>query len=104
MSSIGSRAVARTLAVLVSTIAGRAGGETVRFQSATAPPSALRMQMAQANASATVDAPSDEIAGELDRPAGPGPFPAVVALHGCNGPPSPRSMRAIVEQFVGLVH
>jgi dienelactone hydrolase len=42
-------------------------------------------------ASERVSFPGDGVAlsGELFRPAGPGPFPAVVALHGCSGLNSP---------------
>jgi dienelactone hydrolase len=54
------------LATLLAGCAGLTGGQTVRFPSVTP------------------GAPA-AIAGTLIRPAGPGPFPAVVQLHGCGG-------------------
>ncbi len=43
--------------------------------------------LAHPAAAETVRFPGDglTLAGTLERPAGPGPFPAVVALHGCGG-------------------
>jgi dienelactone hydrolase len=54
------------VATLLAGCAGRTGGQTVRFPSVTP------------------GAPGS-IAGTLIRPVGPGPFPAVVQLHGCGG-------------------
>jgi len=54
------------VATLLAGCAGLTGGQTVRF------------------ANVTPGAPVS-IAGTLIRPAGPGPFPAVVQLHGCAG-------------------
>ena len=31
------------------------------------------------------DIPGDRLHGSLAKPEGKGPFPAIVALHGCNG-------------------
>jgi dienelactone hydrolase len=54
------------VATLLAGCAGLTGGQTVRFPSVTP------------------GAPAS-IAGTLIRPTGPGPFPAVVQLHGCGG-------------------
>ncbi|HSB40779.1 MAG TPA: dienelactone hydrolase family protein [Methylomirabilota bacterium] len=54
------------VATLFAGCAGLTGGQTVRFPSVT-------------------PAAPASIAGTLIRPAGPGPFPAVVQLHGCGG-------------------
>ncbi len=62
-----------------------AAAETVRFQSATAPPSPLQQRLAQERGKPIAVPPGAELTGELYRPAGDGPFPAVVQLHGCAG-------------------
>lgn len=56
-------------AILGLLLSWPAGAETVGFDSADA----------SRRGKAT------RIAGELARPAGPGPFPAIVAMHGCSG-------------------
>jgi len=43
--------------------------------------------------------PGDPISGELYRPAGAGPFPAVVALPGCTGRLDPLSERDITRHY-----
>lgn len=73
--------------------------EMVRFSSAAVPPSALKQRLAQERGEIAQPEPADEIAGELYRPEGAGPFPAVVALHGCGG----RAMvseQIIADRFV----
>ncbi len=62
-----------------------AAAETERFQSATAPPSPLRQRLAQERGQPIAIQATVELTGELYRPAGDGPFPAVVQLHGCGG-------------------
>lgn len=59
--------------------------ETVRFRSATTPPTPLQQRLARERGQPIPVQPSEEIAGEFYRPAGDGPFPAVVTLHGCSG-------------------
>jgi len=45
--------------------------------------------------------PGDPIAGDLYRPAGTGPFPAIVALHGCAGwPATADDRRRQAEKYV----
>lgn len=62
-----------------------AAAETVRFSTATTPPSPLQQRLAQARGEAVPVQATEQISGELYRPAGVGPFPAIVALHGCGG-------------------
>ena len=59
--------------------------ETVRFESAVRPPSALKIRLAQQSGEPVRPEPAVEISGELYRPDGDGPFPAIVVLHGSNG-------------------
>jgi dienelactone hydrolase len=59
--------------------------ETVHFRSATTPPTPLQQRLAKERGQPIPEQPSEEIAGELYRPPGSGPFPAVVLLHGCSG-------------------
>jgi dienelactone hydrolase len=59
--------------------------ETVHFRSATTPPTPLQQRLAHERGETISQQPGVEISGELYRPAGEGPFPAVVMLHGCGG-------------------
>lgn len=73
------------LAVIAAAAAMPAAAETVRFSTATTPPSPLQQRLSQARGEAVPVQAVQQISGELYRPAGAGPFPAVVALHGCGG-------------------
>ena len=44
--------------------------------------------------------PGDRIQGYLAKPEGAGPFPAVIALHGCGGMPD-MTKRKLVDELVG---
>src|SRR6267143_1943252 len=44
--------------------------------------------------------PGDRIQGYLTKPEGAGPFPAVIALHGCAGMPD-TTKRKLVDELVG---
>lgn len=71
-----------------------AAAETVRFPVATTPPTPLQERLARERGQPiAVAAPAVELTGGLYRPAGTGPFPAVVSLHGCAGLP----FRAIAD-------
>src|ERR1700754_4284694 len=48
-----------------------------------------RVQFPSTDSALTGGAPT-QLPGYLFRPQGPGPFPAVVAMHGCNGISAPR--------------
>jgi len=92
----------RPLLLLLLLLASPALGETVHFPSATTPPTPLQQRLARERATPIDPQPITELAGELHRPAGAGPFPAVVALHGCAG----RGLRAyedaLAERFTAL--
>lgn len=80
--------ILRVIVLLVGIAAAAAMpavAETVRFSTATTPPSPLQERLALARGEAVPAQATIEIKGELYRPAGVGPFPAVVALHGCGG-------------------
>ncbi len=58
----------------------------VRFTSAPVPPTELQVRLARERGRPPPAAQPDiELTGRLSRPQGPGPFPAVVLLHGCAG-------------------
>jgi dienelactone hydrolase len=69
--------------------------ETVHFRSATTPPTPLQQRLARERGETIAQQPGMELSGELYRPAGDGPFPAVVMLHGCGG----RFSRAFEDAF-----
>src|SRR5438128_2256159 len=77
----------RSLVVLLlaSSMVPAAAAETVHFKSATTPPTPLQQRLARERGQPIAEQPTVELAGELHRPAGAGPFPAIVALHGCSG-------------------
>ena len=52
--------------------------ETVHFRSATTPPTPLQQRLARERGETIGQQPGVELSGELYRPAGDGPFPAVV--------------------------
>jgi poly(3-hydroxybutyrate) depolymerase len=75
------------LAVMAAFVAipSMAAAETVHFRTATTPPTPLQQRLARERSQLVLEPPSEEIVGELYRPPGNGPFPAVVTLHGCSG-------------------
>ena len=94
-----SRLVALLLMLLPAT---PAFAETVHFPSATTPPTPLQQRLAKERGTPIDPQPTTDLAGELHRPAGAAPFPAVVALHGCGGR-GPRDYEdALAPRFVAL--
>ena len=73
------------LAMAVTLPAGAA--EKVYFEAAGPPPSPLRLRLAEQQGIALEPELPTSLWGYLDKPAGAGPFPAVVMLHGCDGLP-----------------
>jgi dienelactone hydrolase len=71
--------------LLVLLLTSSALAETVHFASATTPPTPLQQRLAKERGTPIPAQQTTELIGELYRPPGSGPFPAVVALHGCGG-------------------
>lgn len=59
--------------------------ESVQFRSAAVPPTAFKVRLAKERGETVVPEPTTELSGELFRPPGEGPFPAIVWLHDCLG-------------------
>jgi dienelactone hydrolase len=83
-------------------LAWPAMAETVHFPSATTAPTPLQQRLAKERGTPIEPQPTVEISGALHRPAGAGPFPAVVALHGCGGRGPREYEDALAAQFVSL--
>jgi len=64
----------------------------VEFDSAPQPHGSLQPRLARERGEVPKDIPGDRLRGFLAQPQGDGPFPAIVALHGCSGLPE-----AVVE-------
>jgi dienelactone hydrolase len=79
----------------IALFATQAAAESVHFPSATTPPTPLQQRLARERGETIAQQPGIELSGELYRPAGDGPFPAVVMLHGCGG----RFSRAVEDTF-----
>ena len=59
--------------------------ELVEFEGASQPLGSLQQRLARERGDVPKDIPGDRVHGYLAKPEGKGPFPAIVALHGCNG-------------------
>jgi dienelactone hydrolase len=57
----------------------------VEFEGASQPLGSLQQRLARERGEVPKDIPGDRLRGFLAKPDGNGPFPAVVALHGCSG-------------------
>src|SRR5437868_13416642 len=79
-----------------------AAAETVRFRSTTWPPTPLQQRLAKAAGQTIAEQASVELSGELYRPPGNGPFPAVVLLHPCGGRLPPRLEQADATRYTAL--
>lgn len=84
------RAWAILTVLLIATGGGLSGcitstRDTVRFAGPPFPPTAFAQERARQQGRVLEPKPADEVIGHLARPTGPGPFPAVVLLHGCSG-------------------
>ena len=76
--------IARAMLAFLLALPSAAAGETVRFQSATWPATMLQERM-MPPAQSIAETASVPLTGELYRPSGAGPFPAVVLLPPCSG-------------------
>lgn len=103
-TSLSAFIAAIGMAVLLATVAAvNAAAETVRFPVATTPPTPLQERLARERGQPlAAQSPAVELTGELYRPAGDGPFPAVVSLHGCAGQPSRAVVDAAGAAYVAL--
>ena len=73
------------LGLAVPGISAALAPEWVEFPSATTPPTPFQLKRARAQGIELKQEPGRPLRGLLVRPAGEGPFPAVVLLHGCDG-------------------
>jgi dienelactone hydrolase len=89
------------LAALLTTLLliAPAAAETVRFRSATWPPTPLQQRLAKTAGQTIAEQASVPLTGELYRPPGSGPFPAVVLLHPCSGRLPPRLEQADAARY-----
>ncbi|MGE0418988.1 MAG: dienelactone hydrolase family protein [Acetobacteraceae bacterium] len=76
--------------------------EVVQFHSAGRPPTPLQARMARERGVPPQTGPGDLISGELYRPQGTGPFPALVMLHTCRGRLASASEQKIATSFTAL--
>jgi dienelactone hydrolase len=92
------------LAVLLATplALSSAAAETVHFRSATWPPTPLQQRLAKTAGQTLAEQASSKIAGELYRPPGNGPFPAVVLMPPCDGRLPQRLERAEGDRYTAL--
>ncbi|MGL5448675.1 MAG: dienelactone hydrolase family protein [Rhabdaerophilum sp.] len=74
--------------------------EVIDFPAAQRLPTAIEQQTALARGDVAKPADTEMVRGFFAKPAGPGPFATIVALHGCGGL-SERFKTAIAERYVG---
>jgi dienelactone hydrolase len=84
----------------VSCAGGPAQAERVWFPRVAVPPTAFRLQLAQRRGEAVHQFLPSDVSGELYRPSGDPPFPAVVLLHDCSGRLDSVSEQAIAARHV----
>jgi dienelactone hydrolase len=96
--------VAPWLVALLTTLflVGPAAAETIHFRSATWPPTPLQQRLAKTAGQTIAEQAGVELAGELYRPPGNGPFPAVVLLHPCSGRLPSRLEQADAARYTAL--
>ncbi|HSI01983.1 MAG TPA: dienelactone hydrolase family protein [Reyranella sp.] len=92
--------LAALLATLLPVLSSAA--ETIHFRSTTWPPTPLQLRLAKASGDTIAEQASVGLKGELYRPAGKGPFPAVVLLHPCSGRLPPSVEQADAERYTAL--
>ena len=71
------------LSICIAPVA--AAADWVEFHSATTPPSPFKVQQAEAKGQRLEAEMGEQIRGQLFRPNGKSPAPAVVMVHGCQG-------------------
>jgi dienelactone hydrolase len=93
-----SCAILILLGIVCAQTSGAAADEVVTLASARYLVGELQQRLARERGEPLIRAPAETIKGYLSRPAGAGPFPAVVYLHGCGGL-SEQRRTAASEQF-----
>lgn len=93
-----SRTIFILLGIVCAHAVSAAADEAVTFDSARYLVGDLQQRLARERGEPLIRAPAQTIKGYLSRPAGAGPFPAVVYLHGCGGLPE-QSRVSAGEQF-----
>jgi dienelactone hydrolase len=78
-----------------------AAAETMHFHSAIWPPTPLQLRLAKAG-DTIAERASVPLQGEFYRPAGDGPFPAIVLLHPCSGRLPPKLERTDAARYTAL--
>ncbi len=85
-SRIATLALACIAAIMLSVFQAPVHAtEVVHFTSAVLPPSAFKLRQAKAQGKELKQEPGLPLWGHLNKPSGPGPFPALVLMHGCSG-------------------
>src|SRR5690349_20686770 len=79
-----------------------AAAETIHFRSATWPPTPLQLRLAKASRYTIAERASVALSGGLYRPAGEGPYPAIVLLHPCSGRLAPELEQADAQRYTAL--
>jgi dienelactone hydrolase len=74
-------------------------GERVHFAGAAIPPTPLRERIAADKGTKAEPLAGVELTGELYRPTGNGPFPALIMLQGCLGP-DPAADKSRIERYL----
>ncbi len=69
-------------------VGGISCAEPVQFASASIKPTSFAERQAKLHGVIATPLPGDTIVGDIYKPDGRGPFPAIVAMHGCEGWPS----------------
>jgi dienelactone hydrolase len=90
-----------TLTVLIAFTAPAAADEAVQFETARYHVGPLQQRLARERGEIVQRLPATMLTGYLAKPAGNGPFPAVVYLHGCLGLENFRR-EAAAQQFTAL--
>lgn len=88
------RAIVILVGILCAQTIGAAADEVVTFGSARYLVGDLQQRLARERGKPLKRAPVETIKGYLSRPAGAGPFPAVIYLHPCGGLSAQRRMSA----------
>jgi dienelactone hydrolase len=96
------RARIRCGALALILVANAAIADPVQFRAAGVNPPPFQQRLAQQRGAIALPQTGELVGGEMFRPTGNGPFPAILALHGCAGWPKLDFERLRMEQYVRL--